>query len=79
MRGTSENLTGEDSSLLLKAASLQGTADGAELTAPLETRKHLEHLLQLHLIFGQHLQHLLQLHLIFGLRLKGGVGLRVCM
>ena len=42
VHGTSGNLTGEDSSLLLKAASLQGTADGAELTAPLETRKHLE-------------------------------------
>lgn len=32
-------MTGEDSSLLLKAPSLQGTAEGAELPAALDQRE----------------------------------------
>ena len=39
MQGASGNVTGEDSSLLLKAASLQGTAEGAELPTVLEPRE----------------------------------------
>ncbi len=35
-QGTSGNVTGEDSSLLLKAPSLQGTAEGAEVPVALE-------------------------------------------
>ena len=38
-QGTSGNVTGEDSSLLLKAPSLQGTAEGAEVPVAMETRK----------------------------------------
>lgn len=38
-QGTSGQMTGEDSSMLLKAASLQGTADGAELAIALEPRE----------------------------------------
>ena len=34
--GTSGNNTGEDSSLIVKTASLQNTADGAELAASFE-------------------------------------------
>ena len=38
-QGTSGNVTGEDSSLLLKAPSLQGTAEGAEVPLALDKRE----------------------------------------
>ena len=41
--GTSGNNTGEDSSLILKTASLQNTADGAERAASFEPSERSGH------------------------------------
>jgi len=51
LQGTSGNLTGEDGALLLKAANLQSTVDGAGLTAALEPSEYFR--AQSSLLFSQ--------------------------